>query len=94
MYPTAIIVLIETQRSMADVCEISPSNASKFAGPVGSEARPATLGHLSFAVEPIHSTMDSEAGSQRSRALQSQGGHEHDLEAILEVKESQVGTSA
>ena len=86
MYPTVVILLVETQRLMADVCEINPSNASKFAGPVGSEARPATLGHLSFAVEPVHGAMDSKAGSQRSRALQSQGRHEHGLEAILEVK--------
>jgi len=94
MYPTVVIVLVETQRSMADICEISPSNASKVAAaPVGSEARPATPGHLSFAGEPVHSTTDNEAESQRSRALQSQGGQEHGLEeVILEVKESQDGT--
>ena len=68
MYPTVVILLVETQCFMADVCEISPSNASKVAGPVGSEAHPATLGHLSFAVEPVHGTMDSKAGSQHSSA--------------------------
>jgi len=91
-----VIVLVETQRSMTEVCEINPSNASKLARPVGSEARPATPGHLSFAVGPVHSTTDNEAESQRLRALQSQGAQEHGLEegVILEVKESQeVSTS-
>ena len=95
MYPTVVMILVETQRSMPDVCEISPSNASRFAGRAASDARPATFGHLSFAVEPVHSTMDNEVESQRSRALQSQGGQERGLEElILEVKESQVVSSA
>ena len=63
MYPTVVILLIETQRSMTDICEISPSNASKYAGPGASEARPATPGHLSFAVGPIYSTTDNKAES-------------------------------
>jgi hypothetical protein len=94
MYPTVVILLVETQRSMMDVCEISSLNATILAGPLVSEACPAS-GHLSFAVRPLRSTTDNEAGSQRSRALQSQGGHEHSLEEIiLEVKESRVGTSS
>jgi len=90
-----VIVLVETQRSMTDICEISPSNAGKLAAPVGSEACPATPGHLFFAVAPAHSTTDHEAEPQRSRALRSQGGQEHGLGegVILEVKESQVSTS-
>ena len=93
MYPTVVIVLVETQRSMADICEIGPPNASQLAGPVASEARPATLGHLSFAVGPVHTT-DDEAESQRSCVLQSQGGQEHGLQdVILEVKENQVRAS-
>ena len=88
MYPTLVIVLIETQRSMMDVCETSPSNASGPMGPVASQARSTTSGRLSFAVGPGHSTTDSEVESQRSRALQSQGGEEHGLEeVILELKE-------
>ena len=73
MYPTVVIVLVETQRSMVDVCEIHTSNASTLAGPVASESRPTTLGHLSFAVRPGHSTTDSEAESQLSNALHNQG---------------------
>jgi len=75
---------------MTDIYEISPSNA---AGPVAtSEARPASIGHLSCAVGPVHSTTDSEAESQRSRTLRRQVGQEHTLEeVILEVKD---GTSA
>jgi len=86
MYPTIVIVMVETQRSMTDICEItSPSNAIRLAGPVGSdpEARPATLGHLSFA---INSTMDNESESRPSHALQSQDVEERGLENdILEV---------
>ena len=95
MYPTMVIVLVETQRSMMDVCESGTSNASKLAGPMSSEPRPATSGLLSFALGPVHRTTDNEAESQRSRTLQSQGGEEHGLdEVILEVKERQVGTSS
>jgi len=96
MYPTVVIVLVETQRSMTDVCEIYPSNASKFAGSVASDPRPATLGHLSFAVGPVHSTTDNEAESQRSGTLQSQGRQEQlgaSEEVILELKENRVCTS-
>jgi len=80
---------------MTDVFEISLSNASNGAGPVASvEVRPAILGHLSFAVRPVHSTTDNKAESQGSRTLRSNVGQEHDLEeVILEAKESQVGTS-
>ena len=87
-----VVVLVETQRSVADVFEISPSNASKFAGPVASEARPATFGHLSFAAGPIDTMVDNESEYQRSRTLQSKGGQEHGLEeVILKVKESHNG---
>jgi hypothetical protein len=90
-----VILLVETQRSMTNVCEISPSNASQLAAPEASEVGPGPLGHLSVAVEPIYGTTDNQAESQRSCALQSQGGQEHGLEEIiLEVKESlPIGTS-
>ena len=71
MGPTVIIVLVETKRSMTDIFEISPSNTVKFAGPVVSEARPVTLGHLPFAVGPVRSTADNQAESQRSRFIES-----------------------
>jgi len=94
MYPSVVIVLVQAQCSMTDICEISPSNATKLRGPVASDARPATLGHFSFAVGSVHRTTDNEVESQRSRMLERQGGPEHGLEeVILEVKESQVGTS-
>jgi len=94
MYLTVVIVLVKTQCSMMDICEISPLNTSRLVAPVASEACPATLGHLSFAVRPVHSTMDNEAESQLSHALQNQDGQEHSLEELIfEVTESQVGTS-
>ena len=94
MYPTVVIILVETQRSVTDICEISPSNASRLAGPVTSAARSATLGRLSFAVGIAHSSTDNEAEIQPSRALQSQGGQEYDLEEVLlEENKSHAGTS-
>ena len=82
MYPTVVIVLVETQRSMADVCGISPSNACKAAGLVASEPRPATLEHVSFVLGTVRSRIDDEAKSQCSHASKC------DLEEdILEVKE-------
>ena len=76
MYPTVVMVLVQTQRSMVDVCEIGPSNASKLMGPVATEARPATLERLPYVIGPVHNTiMDNEAESQHSRALQSHGGN-------------------
>ena len=90
-----VIVLVKTQRSVMDICDIIPSNASKLVGPVESEARPATLGHLLFAVGPAYSTTDNKAESQRSRTPPNQGRWEYGLEdVVLEVKaQSQVGTS-
>jgi len=83
MYPTVVIVLVETQRSMTDICEIDPSNASKSAGPVASEVRPASLGPLSFAVGPVYSTTDNEAESQSSRTLQSQSRQKCGPEEVI-----------
>ena len=76
MYPTVVVVLVETQRSMMDLCDINPSNANKPAGSVTSEAPLATSEHLPFAVGSVRSTTDTEAESQHSRTLQSQGGQE------------------
>ena len=91
MYPTVLMILVETQRLMtADICE-SLGNANKPAGPQASEARPATSGHLYFADGPIRATMHNESESQHLRTWQSQHGQEHNLEKdILEVKESRA----
>ena len=97
MYPTMVIFLVETQRSMQDICEICTLSLNKIAGPVASEARPAASGRLSFVVGQVHSTtvMGGEPESQLSHSLQRQGGQEHGLEVvILEVKEGQVGASS
>ena len=57
MYPTVVIVLVETQRSMTDIYDISVPNASRAARPVASEARAATSGHPSFTV--LNISMDT-----------------------------------
>ena len=94
MYPTVVIILVQTQRSATDICEISPSSASRLAGPVTSTARLTTLGYLSFAVGTVHSSTDNETQPQHSRALQSQGGQAYDLDGvILEENKSHAGTS-
>ena len=98
MYPTIVVVLVETQRSMVDICEIGLSNAGKIAGAVTAdhEAYAATLGPISFAVGPIDSVMDKEPESPPSRALQRRDVQERGLENdILEVnlKKSPATTS-
>ena len=37
MYPTTVIVIVETQRSMTDIFEITPLNASSLAGLMASD---------------------------------------------------------
>ena len=100
MYPTIVVVLVETQRSMVDICEIGPSSPSKFAAAAASdcEVHAATLGHLSFAVGPIDSAMDNEAESLPSCVLRGRDVQERGLENdihVLEVnlKESRVSTN-
>jgi len=93
MYPTIVRLLVETQRSMVDICEISQANASRLTGLVASEARAATLGHPSFTVGPINSTMDNKPEFSPSRTLQSEDVQERGLEkVILELKESRIST--
>ena len=79
MYPTVVIVLVETQRSMVDVWKIIPSNTSELTGLAAPEAHSTTLGHISFAPGPL----GNEAESQRSRTLKSHGGGEHGLEEVI-----------
>ena len=70
MYPTVVIVLVETQLSMMDVYEISSFSASEPAGQVVFETRLVTLEPISFAVGPLHGgTTDNEAESQRQCTL-------------------------
>ena len=85
-----MIVLIETQRSMTDICEIDLSNGSKPTDPVTSEAHLATLGYLPFAVKPAHSVATDKAAESRClRDLRSQGRRGYDMDGvILDAKES------
>ena len=70
MYPTVVVILVETQRSMTDICEISSSDPSRLARPVASGARAA---------------MDNAAESPPSRALQSRDAQERDLEEAIQL---------
>ena len=94
MYPTVVMLLIETQLSMTNICEISEISPSNATAPVASEARRKSLGPVSFTVRPVYSTTADETESQRSSTLQSQGGQEYGLdEVIFGVQESQVDTT-
>ena len=85
MYPTVVIVLVETQRSMTDICEISLSDTSRLTGPVAFEPHLATIGDPSVAATSLLTMMDKEAESQGSHE---KGRQEHGLEEfILEVNE-------
>ena len=66
MYPTLVIVLVKTRRSMTDICEIS--TLSKVADPLASETRDATSNHLAFVVETRQVTFmpDNESHSRRA----------------------------
>ena len=89
MYPTVIIVLVEKHRSMTDICEAGTSDASGLAGLMASEPRPATLGHISFAVGSTYRTMDGESESQRPHVSQSQDREAYSLgNTILDIKGS------
>jgi hypothetical protein len=70
IYPTAVIVLVESQRSMVDVYGITPTDLTKGSGSATREARAATLGHLSFATAPGQSMNDIESvDGEKSRIL-------------------------
>ena len=94
MYPTIVVVLVETQRSMVDICEIGPSSAGRSAGAVVSdhEAHAAGLGHhhSECAVGPINSTMDNEAESSPCSALR-QDMQKRRLEKVI-LEKSRVNT--
>ena len=74
MYPTVVMILVETQRRPV---------ASDLI-----DARFTTALRLSFAVGPSSTTTDTRAQSQPSYALTRQGGQEH--EVILEGLSSQA----
>ncbi|KAG6914328.1 hypothetical protein DXG01_000976 [Tephrocybe rancida] len=61
MYPTIIIVLVNTQRSFVDTYGFSEAEDHGHVQP-DSQYRPATMGHLSFAAGPqTESTANTEA---------------------------------
>ncbi|RDB18527.1 hypothetical protein Hypma_000239 [Hypsizygus marmoreus] len=60
MYPTIVVVLVNRERSFVDTCGFTAIDLNS-ALPHGhtASARPATVGHLSFAVAPTRTTMGS-----------------------------------
>ena len=68
-----MVILVETQRSMTDICEISSWGLSRLTRPVASEAR-AAMDNL------------NEAESPPSRALQSRDAQERDLEKAIQIE--------
>ena len=88
MYPTMVVVLVESQRSMTDVCGVNQSNAAQAVELGPSEARAATLGHpISFAVGPNQYTMNREYITTVPLQSRYSGGPKHGVIDIAE-KES------
>ena len=76
MYPAVVIVLVETQGSMTDVCELSSTQTFR-------ESCAVTSNHLSFTVGTRQTqtiATDEEPPYERSCAFQVEDGQQHDWE--------------
>ena len=82
MYLTIMIVLVETQCLMTDICEISLPNASRLTGPVASDLKLVLQLWDPFCLRWTV-MIDNEAESLPSHALQSQGVQECGLEKVI-----------
>ena len=67
MYPTVVMVLVESQRPMTEITRSLP-NTHRLAGPVATEARAANLGHPLFSV--LNIMIDNEAESWPSHTAE------------------------
>ena len=77
MYPTVVIVIVETQRSMTDLCEVRSSRQGR-----------ATSTRLSFAVDTRQTiTVDKESRYERSCTFQVEDGQQHDREKVIGTSE-------
>ena len=85
MYPTVVIIIVETQRSMADVCEFSSSTQTCTSGTI----LPTTPNRLSFPVEARQAVtpMDKESRYERFCTLQVEDGQKHDREKVVGTTE-------
>ena len=80
MYPTVVIVLVETQLSMMDVCELSSMQSREY-GSILVE----TSNRLSFAVETRQT--DKESLYERSCTFQVEDGQQHDWQKVVDTAE-------
>ena len=70
MYPTIVIVLVNSQRSMVDTYGFTNVLNKKQGETLDVEARPATVGHLSFVVSDDTSTyVASDINSQTHESV-------------------------
>ena len=81
-----VIMLVETQRSMTDICDSITSIVMAGLAVPDHEARAATLGHPSFAVGAANNGVDGEAHSSQSRTLRSLGVQERGLEKDIQLE--------
>ena len=77
MYPTVVIIIVETQRSMADICELSSSTQSCGSG---GSIFPATSKRQTI-------TTGKESRYERSCTFQVEDGHQYDREKIIGTAE-------
>jgi len=59
MYPTIVVILVNTHHSVAETFAISSGSPYQEDRAHNNETRPATFGHLSFALHPPESTTDT-----------------------------------
>lgn len=86
MYPTVVIVLVETQRSMTDlVCELNPSTQTCRES---DSILPETSNRLSFPVETKRTIpTDKESSSEQSCTSQVEDGQQHDWGKVFGTAE-------
>jgi len=77
MYPTIVITMVNSQRSVAEVCGLSTPGSTKVevSSPTHPDTRTATFGHLSFAAA-ARTTDETDSYFQTTRGQGTQDGQE------------------
>lgn len=61
MYPTIVFLLVNRHRSFVDTYGLDSTSIARDIGVHGVSSRPATVGHLSFALPPTTSISSTES---------------------------------
>lgn len=82
MYPTIVVVLVNSQRSTADIYELTGVVVTLGDKVHGPGARPATLGHLSFAAPQFHNRTSTERTDGALGTLGAENEQEQEREIL------------